>query len=61
MTPEEYTDTHGSQCPWCRSGGIEGVRGIEAEADEAWQRIRCRDCGQEWDDIYKLIGYEEPQ
>lgn len=61
MTAREYADAHGSLCPWCRSGNIEGVKGIEAEGPTAWQRIRCRDCGREWDDSYKLIGYEVPE
>lgn len=58
MTNEEYVKAGGCRCPFC--GGTSLYGGF-TEVDEggAWQPVFCEDCGKEWNDIYKLLGYEE--
>jgi predicted Zn-ribbon and HTH transcriptional regulator len=56
LTPDEYTEDHGAFCPACQSNEIEGGA-FEADANCAWQHVRCRSCGAEWNDTYELTGY----
>lgn len=58
LTNEEYLKDS-DQCPFCRSRNICGTSSLGAEAGEAWQNISCNDCGKQWQDIYKMTGYEE--
>jgi transposase-like protein len=57
MTDAEYLNHHGLNCPFCESHEIEAPDGVEIEAGTATQNMGCRDCGREWTDFYKLIGY----
>jgi len=54
MSQERYIRNRGLKCPFC------GGRSLEAgKFDGFFQRVRCDDCGNEWDDVFKLIGYNE--
>lgn len=57
MTSEEYARQGGPACPYCRSKNIEGHQ-HDYSAEYVYQNIVCLDCGKEWTDVYKLIGYE---
>jgi transcription elongation factor Elf1 len=58
LTNEEYAKDSG-QCPFCQSRDIVGISSLDAQADEAWQKISCNTCGKAWHDEYKLVGYTE--
>lgn len=58
MTPEEYVEAGGLQCPYCRSDDIEGQR-FDGEGRSAWSEIQCRTCGERWLDIYTLTHFEK--
>lgn len=57
MTPSQYMDFGGQQCPLCRSHEISG-EAPEVDVLTAWQPVSCSDCGAEWDDLYGMTGYE---
>lgn len=44
-------------CPCCGSSNIEAGR-VEVDADGAHQPITCHNCYAEYDDNYRLAGYE---
>lgn len=57
MSKKKYPDTT-SNCPHCDSPKISGWE-WEADGTEAWQIIRCDDCGKRWHNVYNFAGYEE--
>jgi predicted Zn-ribbon and HTH transcriptional regulator len=58
LTSDEYVENHGGCCPNCQSGEIEGGP-FEVEGERCWQPVRCLVCGFNWNDLYRLSGYEE--
>lgn len=57
LTSDEYVEEHGRGCPNCRSGNVLGGA-FEVEDERCWQNITCQSCGFEWNDLYRLAGYE---
>lgn len=58
-TPEQiYVQKGGSCCPFCGSDQIEGSS-IDVDGGHALQKVGCNDCDAEWNDVYRLSGYEE--
>lgn len=55
---EEYLETDGSICPFCKSDNI--TTG-SFNGEGVYQDVICLDCGEYWKDIYQLVGiyYEE--
>lgn len=58
MTDDEYVQTQGLRCPYCRKNEVEGVSGVEIDAGVATQEIRCNGCERYWIDRYHLMGYD---
>ena len=58
---KEYIKKGGIRCPYCRSEDIQTVSSIEADDYGATQRVDCRNCKEEWTDIYKLVGIIEQE
>ena len=58
MTDKEFAADCGNHCPHCSSHRIEAPASLQSDADSVWQDIFCLDCGKEWRDLYKLIGWE---
>lgn len=56
LTDKNYVKKGGACCPLCLGNQIEG-QSIEVDGAVAWQEVSCLDCGGEWQDIYKLAGY----
>jgi len=54
----EYLSSGGSKCPWCGSDEIRAEGLVEVDGAREYQRVACNSCGKEWDDIWKLTGYE---
>lgn len=58
MTPEEYRDAEGGQCPNCGDPQtMVEYRGIDFEGGGMYQRADCSACGFSWFDAYSLTGY----
>lgn len=57
MSKKEYAENGGINCPCCE-GDVEGS-GVEVEAGMAYQEMNCTECDATWNDVYKLISYEE--
>jgi hypothetical protein len=57
MTDEEYCET--PQCPRCLSTDV--IHGIDVTfgGDYITQPMTCEFCGNTWDSIYTLTGFEE--
>jgi len=55
---ERYIDRMGQECPNCGSGDLEMVGGTQSDCDYGWEKVVCNTCGKQWNDIYKLIGFE---
>jgi len=53
-----YLNQQGVCCPICESGDIEGIGSLHVDGTNAWQKVWCRDCDSEWEDIYHLRGVE---
>lgn len=51
---KKYVAQGGVRCPVCNSENIEGSS-IEVDAGGAYQEMTCTDCGEEWQDVYRLI------
>lgn len=52
----EHLYSHGdtNRCPICKSADISGGR-LDADGSEAWQEIRCEECGAEWQDLFTSL------
>ena len=58
MSSDEYVINGGVHCPDCGSTEITTGR-MQTDIGIAWQDCTCDDCGTEWTDQYKLIGYTQ--
>ena len=56
LNSKEYAEKGGLYCPACKSEDIEGY-GAFFDIGIAWQNCKCAACGAEWQDVYKLVGY----
>lgn len=57
MTAGQYARHAGMKCPMgCEGGDFDG-EGISIESGGASQEVSCRECGANWTDEYKLVGY----
>lgn len=57
LTNEEYVAKGGNICPHCGSTDIVGGSDVEIGTGTAMQGVSCSECGVEWVDQYKLVGY----
>ena len=49
-------------CPYCESTNVYAFTGLtEDTGTQVSQLTECKDCGQEWREIYTLAGYVEPK
>lgn len=55
---KKYLESGAQHCPFCESEDISGDATFDAEGTEAWQRVVCLDCSEEWQDVYKLADVE---
>jgi len=58
LSEKEYLRELGQLCPMCKSEDIQTTGVIETDSDCGWQRVECSNCSAEWDDVYKLVGYD---
>jgi hypothetical protein len=58
MTQQEYLSYKGVRCPFCESINLD-AGDVETDAGGASQPVTCKDCGEEWVDQYKLVGYDK--
>lgn len=58
LTNEQYLAKGGNQCPFCESMDIQSTGKPEFDSDYAARTVKCNDCKKEWNDIYRLTGYE---
>jgi len=56
MKSGEYT---GEWCPVCRSGNIAGFGITPESARGAMRPVECGDCGAGWNELLKVVGYDE--
>lgn len=45
-------------CPYCGSEHIDAGK-YDFEGTQVWSQIKCRNCREEWRDVYKLNDIEE--
>lgn len=55
LSRKEYVDANGTICPYCKSKEISGD---EFDFDGMCREVTCFDCGETWNDIYKLYTFE---
>jgi hypothetical protein len=58
MTNETYCEQGAENCPMCGSTAISATDEVQTDSHGAWQRIRCIACGSTWNDVYRLVGYD---
>jgi len=56
VSQEEYINSS-SHCPFCGSTEINAGH-MEVDGKDAWCKVECDNCGAQWQDNYKLTGYE---
>lgn len=55
--PQQH-EYDGTRCPQCgESHTIEGDE-FTAGDQQCWQSVHCTLCGASWDDLYKLVGFD---
>ena len=54
---KKYLEEGAQHCPYCGSDDIEAGP-YEADWMEAWSKVSCHTCDQEWLDLFKLVGVE---
>ena len=54
---EKYLKKGGNICPFCESESICG-EGVDIDGTFATQEVSCSECGESWEDVYKLFGIE---
>jgi hypothetical protein len=59
MTNEEYVTSNGNKCPFCGKDDLRGGNYDMTDNDTIYYAVMCNDCGAQWDDIFKLTGFEE--
>ena len=57
---KKYVAEGGVNCPVCGSDQVEGDS-FDADQGNAWQNVRCHDCGESWTDEYRLTGITEAE
>ena len=57
MSDDEFVETGGGSCPYCRSKNTCAQEQIQGEGDEANRMAECHDCGRVWCECYILVGY----
>jgi transposase-like protein len=56
LTSDQYARKEGIQCPFCESYSV--IAGdINSYGSTAHQEASCSNCGETWDDEFKLVGY----
>lgn len=58
MSEYDYVESGGSVCPFCGSSDISACGPLDADSIVAWQNVTCSDCDRDWNDLYRLVGYE---
>jgi hypothetical protein len=56
MSNEYYVASEGAKCPLCESADTSGG-GVDIQGGTALQTMGCDSCEQEWEDVYRLVGY----
>lgn len=56
LTPDQYVQQMGLQCPHCRSAALRCAP-MESDAGVAWREVQCGDCRASWVESYGLVGY----
>lgn len=56
---EWYIQHGGNKCPFCTSSNITSDGHTQTDDKIAWQEIKCINCNKIWNDLYKLVGFEE--
>lgn len=59
MTDEEYVAKKGVRCPYCGAHAVRTLSDMDPCDDAAYQDAICDECGKEWIDLFKLVGYSE--
>ena len=55
---ENYVRHLGQRCPTCGAYRVVATRLVETDDASAWQEMICFECNATWQDIYKLVGYD---
>jgi len=56
---QEYLNSRGNICPYCRSDNISATGYMNADDLTAHRKVECFECGEEWLDVYTLTEVEE--
>lgn len=51
---DEYLNSKGLLCPFCKSDELDVAESLEADGDAAYSLILCRSCNQTWEEIWKV-------
>lgn len=61
MTNKQYMEHKGMVCPMCSSRQVAINGELEVDGDTAWQAVTCTKCNYEWNDVWSLVGFEQPE
>lgn len=57
FTSEQHVANAAGVCPQCGATNITGGF-VEIEGCKAFQKVGCNSCDATWNDIYRLVGYD---
>jgi len=59
LSDKTYVLYGGAICPFCKSDDIRVDSGIEGCGTEASCIVSCNTCNSRWEELYKMVGFEE--
>ena len=59
MSSRDYVKQNGLKCPNCGSEEISACGNHDVSTKYSYKGCKCFYCGAQWNDVYKLIGYED--
>ena len=60
LSDKEFARLDGSKCPFCKSEEITPGKDWGLRRDHFFYGMRCQTCGEQWDEIYTLSGWQIP-
>jgi DNA-directed RNA polymerase subunit RPC12/RpoP len=58
MTGDDYLESRGTKCPHC-GHNVHGIIGARCALGVRYEKMQCYKCQREWEDIYRLFGFQE--
>ena len=59
LSNKQFVHHLGLRCPACGVNDTATATNlVETDSGSAWQDVHCESCKATWQDVYKLVGYD---